>query len=54
VIHLKNKKRFKQIIEKLKSLGLGYKAITGTNDILFPYSGLQIKEIPIIVNKIFS
>ncbi len=54
VIHLKNKERFKKIVKKLESLELGYKSITGTNDILFPYSGLQIKEIPIIVNKIFS
>ena len=54
VIHFKDKKQYAQTLEKLKFLKLGYTDIKGTNNILFPYSGLQLKDISSIVRKIFS
>ena len=54
VIHFKNKIQFEQMITKLTCLKLGYYRIPDTKDILFPYSGLQLKNIPDLVKKLFS
>ena len=53
VIYFKDKKQFTQTHEKLKFLKLGYTNIPDTKNILFPYSGLQLKDITRIVRKIF-